>query len=167
MVTPNAGRAYNASGIGGVCGQVLQGGWAAANTGWGSSSWDATALQSTTFAGQLVQLELRYGIDAGGNDFGFHFDEVTVTNVDVEVPDNQTNSCAALPPFFADGFETGNTSGWSSTVPDPGRQGRRKPRAARPGAFSLARRLQERGGGIGPDRSDWTDRSNSEPGARS
>ncbi len=64
-----------------------------------------------------MQLEFRYGTDGAENNLGFHFDEVTLTNVDVQVADNQSNVCAAAPPFFADGFETGNTSGWSSTVP--------------------------------------------------
>jgi len=115
-VNPSGGRLYNASGTGGTCGTDFEGGWADANTSWGASSWTATALQSATFAGQLMQLEVRYGTDAGGNDFGFHFDEVNLTNVDLEVADAQSNACSAFP-LFEDGFETGDTTLWSVTTP--------------------------------------------------
>lgn len=116
-VSPSGGRTYNASGSGGgTCGTDGQGGWAGANASWASSTWNATALQSGTFAGQLVQLEVRYGTDSSANNFGFRFDEVTLTNVDMQIADAQSDVCVSNV-LFIDGFESGNTSAWSSTVP--------------------------------------------------
>ncbi len=116
LVTPSAGRAYNASGTGGTCGTDLQGGWAGANATWASSTWNAAALQSGTFAGQLVQLETRYGTDSSVNNFGFRFDEVTLTNIDMQIADAQSNACVSNI-LLIDGFNGGDTSAWSSTVP--------------------------------------------------
>ncbi len=116
LVTPNAGRLYNASGTGGSCGTDFEGGWGGAAASWASSSWDATALQSATFAGQLVQLEVRYGTDPSANGFGFRFDQVTLTNVDLEGPDTLSNSCTTTL-IYADGFESGDTSAWTATIP--------------------------------------------------
>ena len=115
-MTPSAGRAYNASGTGGTCGTDLQGGWAGANATWATSTWNAAALQSGTFAGQLVQLETRYGTDSSVNNFGFRFDEVTLTNIDMQIADAQSNACASNI-LLIDGFNGGDTSAWSSTVP--------------------------------------------------
>lgn len=116
VVSPSSGRTYNASGTGGTCGTEGQAGWANANATWGSASWTAAALQSPTFANQLVQLEVRYGTDGSVNNFGFRFDELTLTNVDVQVADSASNVCTSNL-IFADGFETGNTSAWSLTFP--------------------------------------------------
>lgn len=116
VVSPSGGRAYEASGTGGVCGLDFQPGWAGANATWGSATWNASALQSVTFAGQVVQLEVRYGTDPAANNFGFRFDQLTLTNFDLGVADAQTNVCAAVP-IFADGFESGSTSAWTSDFP--------------------------------------------------
>jgi hypothetical protein len=94
-VNPDGGRLYNASGAQGTCGTNGQGGWADANTTWGSSSWSAGALGSGGLAGQEVQLDVRYGTDASLNGTGFRFDEVTVTDVFFQGPDTQSNSCSA------------------------------------------------------------------------
>jgi hypothetical protein len=117
VVTPNAGRTYNASGTGGVCGLDQQGGWAGSSPTWASSSWDATALQSGSFAGQAMQLEVRYATDGSANGTGFKFDQVSLTNVDVQVADSLSNVCAGEIPLFADGFETAGTGAWDNTVP--------------------------------------------------
>ena len=118
VVSPSSGRTYNASGVGGSCGTDTDAGWGGAQPTWGASNWTSGALQTGTFAGQLVQLEIRYGTDTSVNGLGFHFDEVNITNVDLEAADTQTNVCSGgPPPLFADGFESGNTSAWSSTVP--------------------------------------------------
>jgi len=95
LVTPDSGRLYNASGAQGTCGTTGQGGWAAAATTWGSSSFSAAALGSAGFAGQAVQLDVRYGTDASLNGYGFRFDEVTVTNVSSQGADGQSDSCSA------------------------------------------------------------------------
>jgi hypothetical protein len=92
-VNPDGGRLYNASGAQGTCGTTGQQGWADAATTWGESTWSAGALGSAGFAGQQVQLDIRYGTDASLNGFGFRFDQVTVTNVDVQGPDTQSDTC--------------------------------------------------------------------------
>ena len=94
-VSPDGGRLYNASGGNGNCGTAGQPGWADAATTWGQSTWSAAALGSAGYAGDQVQLEVRYGTDSSLNGFGFHFDEVTVTDVDFQVADTQSNSCSA------------------------------------------------------------------------
>ncbi|MFN7964048.1 MAG: hypothetical protein U0002_22485 [Thermoanaerobaculia bacterium] len=116
LVTPSTGRLYNASGIGGTCGTENQAGWAGVNATWATSTWDATALQSATFATQPIQLEVRYGTDSSVNNFGFRVDEVQLTNVDVQVADAQSDVCTSTV-IFLDGFESGNTSAWAQTVP--------------------------------------------------
>ncbi|KAB2967942.1 MAG: hypothetical protein F9K18_03570 [Thermoanaerobaculia bacterium] len=117
LVSPSAGRAYNASGIGGTCGTENQAGWAGRtfNT-WATSDWSAGALQAATFAGIPVQLQVNYGTDPAVNGYGIRFDRVTVTNAEWQVADAQPDVCSDTMPFFGD-FETGNTSQWSSAVP--------------------------------------------------
>ncbi len=117
LVTPSSGRAYNASGTGGTCGTDGQAGWANAADSWATSSWTSTALQTGTLAGKAAYLEMRYGTDESVNGFGFRFDDITLTNLDVEVADSQSNSCGASTYVFADDFETGNTQEWSQTSP--------------------------------------------------
>ena len=92
-VSPSGGRLYNASGANGNCGTTGQGGWADAQTTWGASSWNASALGSAGFAGDLVQLDVRYGTDASLNGFGFHFDQVFLTDFSEQVADGQSDSC--------------------------------------------------------------------------
>ena len=94
-VNPDGGRLYNASGANGNCGTAGQGGWADANTTWGSSSWSAGALGSAGLAGQTVQLDIRYGTDGSLNGTGFRFDQVTVTDVSFLGADGQSNSCSS------------------------------------------------------------------------
>jgi Immune inhibitor A-like, MAM domain len=117
-VSPDSGRLYNAvsGGPGSYSGcNNPEPGWAGTNATWGTSSWSATALHSSTFAGQLVNLEVIYATDSGLSLAGFAFDELTVTDVDFQVPDTHSNVCGEV--IFADGFESGNTSAWSLTVP--------------------------------------------------
>ncbi|MDH3404237.1 MAG: hypothetical protein OEP45_11515, partial [Acidobacteriota bacterium] len=92
-VSPDGGRLYNASGANGTCGTTGQGGWADAATNWASSSWSAAALGSAGFAGQAVQLDVRYGTDGSLNGSGFRFDEVTVTDVSFPGDDGQSDTC--------------------------------------------------------------------------
>jgi hypothetical protein len=100
VVTPSGGRAYNASGPGGVCGLDQQAGWADAQPTWGASTWTAAALQSPTFANQPVRLNIKYGTDPAANGFGFRFDQVTLTDFNQKIADAQTNQCTVgnLPP---------------------------------------------------------------------
>lgn len=92
LVTPSGGRKYNASGANGTCGTEGQGGWAATMDSWAGSAWTATALKSAEFAGKPIQLDIRYGTDALEHGYGFRFDEVTLSDVELVVPDGQTDS---------------------------------------------------------------------------
>ncbi|MGH9464630.1 MAG: hypothetical protein ACRD0X_03220, partial [Thermoanaerobaculia bacterium] len=115
-VNPDGGRLYNASGANGTCGTANQNGWAAAMTAWDDSTWSAAALQSSAFAGKLAQLHVYYGTDPLVNGFGFHFDEVQLTNFDLQVADGESDVCDDPVLLFADGFESGDTGGWSASV---------------------------------------------------
>ncbi len=113
LVTPDGGRLYNAdsSGPGNYTGcNEPEEGWADTQATWGASSWSAGALQSATFAGQPIQLEVIYSTDAALAQRGFWFDAVSVTNVDIQVPDTQADCIAGF--IFGDGFESGDTSAW-------------------------------------------------------
>ncbi len=116
-VTPSTGRAYNAGGANGSCGTSGQDGWAGTMQTWASSSFDAAALGSAGIAGDFVQLDIRYGTDSGLHLDGFWFDQVTVTDVDLQVADANSNVCGGFGSIFFDGFESGDTSVWSSTSP--------------------------------------------------
>ncbi len=116
--TPSSGRAYNASGnaASDFC-TNNQPGWAGSMQTWATSDFDATALGSAAIAGDLVQLDVAYGTDPLSHPEGFWFDEVTVTNVDVQVADGQSDVCAPPTLIFTDGFESGDTSAWTATIP--------------------------------------------------
>ncbi len=116
LVTPSSGRAYNADGVNGNCGTNGQDGWAGAMQTWASSTFNAAALGSAAIAGDFVQLDVRYGTDFGSHPDGFWFDQVTVTDVDVQVPDTSSDVCPGPGGLFNDGFESGDTTNWSSTV---------------------------------------------------
>ncbi len=55
-----------------------------------------------------------YGTDVELTGRGFWFDQVTLTNIDLQVSDRQTDVCPGQELIFADGFESGDTSAWSS-----------------------------------------------------
>jgi hypothetical protein len=114
-LSPNSGRLYNASGANGNCGTTGQPGWADAATTWATSGWDSTALQTGTFAGEAGHFVVRYGTDPLLNPSGFRFDTVTLTDFDLAGPDGQSDVCLADTMPFLDGFESGDTSEWSST----------------------------------------------------
>jgi hypothetical protein len=97
-VNPDGGRLYNAdsSGPGNYSGcNDPEPGWAGAAATWAGSSWSATALQSGTFAGQDVRLEVIYATDPALANRGFSFDQVTMTDVDFQVDDTQSDVCSA------------------------------------------------------------------------
>jgi len=118
LVTPDSGRAYNAT----VPGTLFSGcndteeGWAGLMNTWGTSGWSATALQSGTFAGGLVQLEVVYGTDGAQADPGFWFDQVTFTDIDAQEPDVSSDVCTATSILFLDGFESSDFSAWDAAV---------------------------------------------------
>ena len=122
VVNPDGGRLYNAdsSGPGNYSGcNEPEEGWADTQDSWGTSTWTATALQSSTFAGDLVTLQVTYGTDGALANRGFWFDQVTLTNIGLQVADTLSDSCGLPGGIFADGFESGDTSAWSQTVPSP------------------------------------------------
>jgi len=96
-VSPDGGRLYNASGINGTCGTNGQSGWAGTMDSWASSSWSSGALGASSAAGDLLQLDVRYGTDELEHGFGFRLDHVTLTSFDEQVTDNQSDVCGAEP----------------------------------------------------------------------
>ncbi len=65
--------------------------------------WSKTVVDLNAFAGQAVKLRFRLASDSSVSHEGWYVDDVVF------------QSCAQ--PLFADGFETGDTSAWSLTVP--------------------------------------------------
>jgi hypothetical protein len=76
--------------------------------GWCGSPqpWLESVVDMADYAGQTVQLRFRLGTDVAVGRPGWDIDDVSI------------QTCVAdEPPMFADGFETGDTSGWSQTAP--------------------------------------------------
>ena len=58
-----------------------------------ASSWNSAALNPNgQFTGRSAQLSVNFGTDAGANGWGFHFDDVVLTNFQEAIPDAQ--ACA-------------------------------------------------------------------------
>ncbi len=97
VVSPDSGRPYNADGTNPApapCPSADVPGWASDGPDWVASGWSADALGSPDLAGQLIQLDVAYGTDpAVTGTIGFWFDEVTLTDVFVQVPDAQSDDC--------------------------------------------------------------------------
>ena len=94
LVEPDSGRLYNASGPFGTCVTANQNGWADINTTWASSGFSATALGSVSLAGEVIQLDIAYGTDELEHGDGFRFDQLTLTDVEIQLPDSQSDACA-------------------------------------------------------------------------
>ncbi|MEM9557910.1 MAG: S8 family serine peptidase [Acidobacteriota bacterium] len=118
LVEPDGGRLYTVpNGAGnGVCGTTGESGWAATANSWATSSFSAGALGSAAVAGTSVQLDVRYGTDPAANGDGFRFDQVTLTDLLEETADAQSDACV-LGAIFTSGFESGDTTEWTSVVP--------------------------------------------------
>ena len=74
-----------------------------------SAEWEEVIVDLTDFAGEMVLLRWRIGCDSSVSDVGWWVDDVSVL---------QGSDCSGevgLP--FADGFESGDWSRWSSAVP--------------------------------------------------
>ena len=92
VVSPSAGRLYNASGnAGGFC-TTNEPGWAGTAASWASSSWTPANLNA---AGLIGRVEVRYGTDGSLSLDGFRYDEVTLTNFDRQVADVQPDLCCS------------------------------------------------------------------------
>ena len=78
-----------------------QRGWCGAPKPWGRS-----VVELDSYAGETVQFRFRIGTDSFVGQPGWDIDDVYV------------QSCIpAEPPFFEDGFESGDTTAWTVTVP--------------------------------------------------
>ena len=101
VVTPSGGRGYNvlpgsAGAFSGAClGMELQDGWGDAMPTWAASSFSAAALGAAANAGKPTRIVVQYGTDAAAALRGFWFDQVRVTNAEIEVPDTQGDVCRA------------------------------------------------------------------------
>ncbi|MCK5378379.1 MAG: carboxypeptidase regulatory-like domain-containing protein [Acidobacteria bacterium] len=73
-----------------------------------SSGWETATIDLGTFIGQTIIVRFRFGTDSSENDYqGWYIDDVRVLTTGGTPPE---------PPLFADGFESGDTNGWDSTV---------------------------------------------------
>ena len=100
-ITPDGGlRPYNATGANGVCVTAGESGWAGGGPGFLPSSWSAQALGTTGpdgISGRRVRLDVAYGTDPLVEGAGFQFDEVTLTNFELQVPDEGDDVCPPPP----------------------------------------------------------------------
>jgi hypothetical protein len=104
-LVPDGGRLYNASGPNGVCVTAGQPGWAGGGPSFLQSTWSATAFNpGGQLTGQRARIDVAYGTDPAVSGQGFQFDEVVVTNAEVQVPDVAGNVCAPLPSAVNDVF---------------------------------------------------------------
>jgi len=136
VIEPDSGRSYNAdsSGPGNYSGcNDNELGWAGLAADWAESGWSATALDSAALAGQDVQVEIGYATDVALANRGFWFDQVTVTNADVMVPDGQPGTCGEPQPGISltktgtlndddgtSGISAGDTITYALTVTNTG-----------------------------------------------
>jgi len=102
-VTPDGGHLYDipVPTSGGTCVVSGQAGWAGASP-FLASSFSSAALAPASCVGQRCRLDVAYGTDSLASGSGFDFDEVTLTNFELQVADTQSNSCVPLPPPGAD-----------------------------------------------------------------
>jgi hypothetical protein len=105
-VSPDGGDLYDlATGApNGTCDTTAQAGWSAdtdtdctATAPFVASTWTSNALNpGGTFNNRSSQLSVNYGTDPAAFGFGFHFDDVVLTNFQEAVPDAQ--ACVQPPP---------------------------------------------------------------------
>ena len=57
------------------------------------STWSSFALDAVSHAGDFVQIDVSYGTDPYEVGAGFSFDQVTVTDIDLIVADDQADTC--------------------------------------------------------------------------
>jgi uncharacterized repeat protein (TIGR01451 family) len=102
-VNPTSGHLYDipTPTSGGTCVVSGQAGWAGASP-FLSSTFSSAALSPAGCVGQRCRLDVAYGTDSLASGSGFDFDEVTLTNFELQVADTQSNSCVPLPPPGAD-----------------------------------------------------------------
>ncbi|MEN8164088.1 MAG: M14 family zinc carboxypeptidase [Acidobacteriota bacterium] len=73
-----------------------------------SSGWETATINLGAYIGQNVVVRWRFGTDGSVNDYrGWYIDDVRVLT---------TGGTPSDTPFFADGFESGDTTGWHTVV---------------------------------------------------
>lgn len=98
-ISPDGGlRPYNATGANGVCVTAGESGWAGGGPGFLPSSWSAAALGAPELAGRRVRLDVAYGTDPLVEGAGFQFDEVTLTDFELQVADTKSDVCPSPQP---------------------------------------------------------------------
>ena len=108
ILTGNSGRflqnGYDGA-ISTCCSNPLGGrqAWAGDNT-----AWEEVRVDLSDFAGSSIYLRFRFGSDSSVADQGWWVDDVRVY---------YGSSCIQANLIFADGFESGDTSAWSSVAP--------------------------------------------------
>jgi hypothetical protein len=127
IISPDGGRLYNADDPFTGCNNGP--GWANSDSQptalFAASNWSAAALGGAGYGTQEVQLELTYGTDAHASMGGYQFDQVRVTDVQLLVPDQQSDACPSLTVCTEDNApQLAYTSGWH-TVQDPNASGGR------------------------------------------
>jgi len=92
VIAPDGGRQYNTNNdtYGGCNSGQL--GWAATADTWDTSTWSSTALDALGNQNQTLSLFVNYGMDGAVVGRGFWFDDVTVTDVTIQVADE--NICS-------------------------------------------------------------------------
>lgn len=98
-ITPTGGHLYDIPTPvgGGACVVEGQAGWAGVSP-FMSSSFNSGALGLPANAGKRLRLDVAYGTDPTASLAGLQFDEVTLTDFDLQVPDAHTDTCPILTP---------------------------------------------------------------------
>jgi hypothetical protein len=73
----------------------------------GNAGWHEVVVDLSPYAGQSVVIRWTLGTDGSLTERGWYLDDVAVT----------AWGGAVEPPLFADGFESGDTTGWSAVAP--------------------------------------------------
>ena len=101
LITPGGGHVYDApdGAANGTCATTGQAGWDGTTPNYPAvfykTAWSAAALNpGGAFTGVPAFLQLNYGTDSSISLEGFDFDEVTLTNFTVQVPDAHGDDCA-------------------------------------------------------------------------
>ena len=94
LVEPDSGRLYNTDQNNGSCVTANQEGWADLMPTWASSGFSAAALGSVSLVGRFVRLDVAYATDELVEGDGFRFDHLTLTDVETQMPDSQSDFCA-------------------------------------------------------------------------
>lgn len=74
-----------------------------------NGAWETVSIDLSSYVGHSIVVRFRFGTDSSQHDYrGWYLDDVRVLTTGGVVPDI---------PLFADGFESGDTSGWSTASP--------------------------------------------------